>query len=290
MVQKNIKIILGETASGKTQYIEKLYTNSKKEIINCDSRQIYKKLNIGTAKPLPETLKKVKHHLIDIVEINEAYNVGDFIRNVKVLINKDVEYIVSAGTPFYINILINGISFIPSIDVAVRKQVIDDEEKRGIKSMYKELMKVDKKRANELKPKDTQRILRAIEVFRQTGIPISEYYKTKEKIDFNIESIIYLKREKEELRERVKNRTEKMIKNGLIEETEKVISLYGKQTLMDKKIIGYSEIIDYIENTYSIEEAKEKIIKNTMLYIKRQRTFFNRILRSFSSKKIEIIS
>ncbi|MCK4523861.1 tRNA (adenosine(37)-N6)-dimethylallyltransferase MiaA, partial [candidate division WOR-3 bacterium] len=246
MVQKNIKIILGETASGKTQYIENLYTNSKKEIINCDSRKIYKKLNIGTAKPLPETLKKVKHHLIDIVEIDETYNVGDFIRNVKELISKDVEYIVSAGTPFYLDILINGISFIPSIDMNIRKMVIEDTDKRGIESMYEELMKVDKKRANELKQRDTQRILRAIEVYRQTGIPISEYYKTKEKIDFNIKSIIYLKREKEELRKRVKDRTEKMIKNGLIEETEKMISLYGKQTLMDKKIIGYSEIIDHI--------------------------------------------
>ena len=168
--------------------------------------------------------------------------------------------------------------------------VIEDADKRGIESMYEELKKVDKKRANELKPRDTQRILRAIEVYRQTGIPISEYYKTKEKIDFNIKSIIYLKREKEELRKRVKYRTEKMIKNGLIEETEKVISLYGKQTLMDKKIIGYSEIIDHIENKYSVEETKEKIIRNTMLYIKRQRTFFNKILKSFSSKKIEILS
>ncbi len=289
MVQKNITIILGETASGKTQYIEQSFTNTSKEIINCDSRQIYKKLNIGTAKPLPKILNKIKHHLIDIVEINETYNVGDFLRNVKKLISKDVEYIISAGTPFYLNILINGISFIPPIDQSIRNQVMDDAHKRGIESMYKELMKIDEKRAEELKPNDTQRILRAIEVFRQTRVPISEYYKTKEKIDFNIESIVYLRKEKEELRKLVENRTEKMVNSGLIEETEEIISLYGKQILVDKKIIGYSEIIDYIDNKYSIKEAKEKIIHNTMLYIKRQRTFFKKILKSFNNKKIEII-
>lgn len=281
MVQKAVDILIGETGSGKTSYISELFKNDTFEVINCDSRQIYRHLNIGTAKPPASMLDKIKHHFVDIVDITENYDVMDFVNHTTELLEGDGKYIISAGTPFYLNILLNGISPIPKVSDNVREDVRNQLNESGIQAMYEELVKRDPQRASEIKPNDSQRIIRALEVIRETDKPISFYFKTVIKPDIVPNRITYIRRDRDELRKRVEHRTHMMIESGLIDETRSIIEKYGIDILLEKKIIGYTEAVMHIRGAVSLSEAEEMIVKNTMSYIKHQRTFFNKIIKPF---------
>ncbi len=279
MVQKTVDILIGETGSGKTEYIASSFDGTDTEILNCDSRQIYIGLDIGTAKPDIQILNRIKHHMIDIVRIDQAYDVMEFVNNAIELMLRDKHFVISAGTPFYLNILLNGISEIPKISANTRTSLECECKEQGLLKLYSELKDKDPERARQLNPNDKQRILRSIEVIRETGIPISHFYKKKIKPNLYINSITYIRRDRDILRKRIIERTDYMLKRGLIDETRYVADKFSKQVLFEKKIIGYNEILQYLEGFITINEAKEMIIKNTMQYIKQQRTFFNKILK-----------
>ncbi|MEO0289208.1 MAG: tRNA (adenosine(37)-N6)-dimethylallyltransferase MiaA [candidate division WOR-3 bacterium] len=280
MVQKKIELLLGETASGKTEYLKE---KSKKEnfvVFNCDSRQIYKFLDIGTAKPDKEFLDKVLHYFVDIVEYDQKFSAGDFLRNFKEYLNReDRKIILSVGTPFYLNAILYGLDDIPEVSKETREKIQLMLKEKGLSYLYDLLKRVDPQRAHELNENDRQRITRAIEVYFETKKPISSFYRKRKKIGFKIERIEYLYRDKKELQGRIVQRVERMVSSGLVEEVEKIRVLYGEQIFYEKPVIGYSETLDYIKGLISKEEMKEKIVKNTLSLVKRQRTFFKKIMK-----------
>ena len=283
MVQAHIDLLLGPTASGKTHYIEELSKHNDFEVINCDSRQIYKYLDIGTAKPPASLLSKVHHHMVDVTEIDRTFSVGDFLDITLREIDRNKRIIISAGTPFYINILINGISDIPDTDPDVRARTQELEDEKGLDYLYDMLYKADPARALDLNPNDSQRIKRSIEVYLQTGRPISHFYRNKRKFNIVFDSVKYLDWSKTQLQERIIKRTGDMINDGLIEETEYIADMYSAEILRSKKIIGYNEVIDYLEGHSDKNRMRELIISNTMKYVKSQLTFFRKIMSQLDS-------
>ncbi|MEO0281783.1 MAG: tRNA (adenosine(37)-N6)-dimethylallyltransferase MiaA [candidate division WOR-3 bacterium] len=283
MVQKKIELLLGETASGKTEYLKE---RSKKEnfvIFNCDSRQIYKFLDIGTAKPDKEFLGKVFHYFVDIVEYDQKFSAGDFLRNFNNYLNReDRKIILSVGTPFYLNSILYGLDDIPEVSKETRGKVQLIMKEKGLSYLYDLLNKVDPQRAQELNKNDKQRITRAIEVYFETKKPISSFYRKRKKIGFKVEKMEYLYRDKKELQERIVKRVERMVFSGLVEEVEKIKVLYGEEIFYEKPVIGYFETLEYIKGLISKEEMKEKIIKNTLSLVKRQRTFFKKIIKDLN--------
>jgi len=273
-----IWILIGETASGKTNYIRDFSKKNNFEVLNCDSRQIYKYFDIGTAKPDKKMLGEIKHHLIDIIEINEDFSAGSFLRRAEKIIKKSENLIISAGTPFYLNVLLNGIDEMPSIKKETREMIEEMHREKGNSHLYEFLLKVDPERANQLNPNDTQRIKRSLEVYLDTGIPISRYFRKKDKKQILFDKITYIKKEKTSLEERVLERTEKMMNIGFIEEVEWLLKKYSVDDILKKPIIGYVEAIEYLEGNIDRETMIEEIVKNTMGYIKRQRVFFKKIL------------
>ncbi len=289
MVQKNIILLIGETASGKTKFIEKYSKEKDIRVINCDSRQIYKYLDIGTAKPDKELLDRVKHYFIDIIEVNEQFSGGDFFRITEEILAKHDNFIISAGTPFYLNIILNGIDEIPPVRQTIRNRVNLLLQTKGLFYLYNELKRIDPYRAEQISPNDTQRIKRALEVFFETGIPISGFFNNKKKLNIQFSKVIYIKKDKEILKRNIYLRTRQMIKDGLVEETQRLIKRYSKKTLYNKKIIGYNETIDYLDKRITFEELPNIIARNTVMYVKRQRTFFKKIIKSLDCE-IEYIN
>lgn len=275
MVQKNLKVLLGCTGSGKTAWIEQ---HEPASVINCDSRQIYRHLDIGTAKPEPELLERVKHHLVDIKDINENFSAGEFIRTVNSILENE-EPLISCGTPFYLNALVNGMDELPEVPEDIRSRVNAMEQDMGIEELYSILSSIDPQRAAQLKPADSQRIRRALEVYYATGSPISSFFTGNRQSDTDF-NIMYIEKDRAELRNIITERTEHMLNRGMVNETEWAIGKFGRDTLLNKKIIGYKECVDYIEGRISREETKAGIITSTMQYAKRQETFFRKILRS----------
>ncbi len=283
MVQKNLTVLLGCTCSGKTNWIQK---NKPASVINCDSRQIYKYLDIGTAKPDRELLAEIRHHLIDIIELNEQFSAGEFIRRTADILEEYENPLISCGTPFYLNALINGIDDIPSVSNNIRAKVERMEQDEGIDALYSILVKEDPARAEQLKNTDSQRIRRALEVLYSTGRPISSFFKGSEGL-LNDFRVLYLERNRADIRKDVIARTEHMINTGILNETEWAIQKYGRDILLNKKIIGYNECIEYIDGRISREQLAASIITSTMQYVKRQETFFRKILSTMPAECID---
>lgn len=280
MVQKEIELLLGETASGKTELLKERSKKEKFVVFNCDSRQIYRYLDIGTAKPEKDFLERVPHYFVDIVEYNQNFSAGDFLRKFKEYIeNEDGKIILSVGTPFYLNSLLYGLDDIPEVSIETKKKVENILKDKGIFYLYDLLMKVDPRRAEELNRNDKQRILRSLEVYFETKKPISSFFKKRKTVDFKIKKVEYIFRDKEQLKLRISKRVDGMVSKGLIEEVEKVISIYGETIFYEKPVIGYFETLEYMKGLITKEKMKEKIVKNTLLLVKRQRTFFKKILK-----------
>ncbi|MDD3804461.1 MAG: tRNA (adenosine(37)-N6)-dimethylallyltransferase MiaA [bacterium] len=282
MVQKMIELLIGETASGKTSYIEGRTYKERMEVLNCDSRQIYRGFDIGTAKPSRELLNRVRHHLIDIINITDDFSAGEFLKLSESILKREENIIVSAGTPFYLNVLLNGIDEIPKAKLETRKMIEEMHRERGNSGLHEFLSDVDPVRASQLNVNDTQRIKRSLEVYLDTGIPISRYFRKQKKAEINFGRITYIRREKRILEERVRERVKIMLAKGFIEEAEALIKKHGPSVILKKPIIGYVEALEYIEGNIDRERMIEEIIRNTMGYIKRQRIFFKKILLPFA--------
>lgn len=283
MVQKKIELLLGETASGKTEYLKERSNKEKFVVFNCDSRQIYKFLDIGTAKPEKEFLSKVFHYFVDIVEYDQNFSAGDFLRKFNDYLKKeDRKIILSVGTPFYLNSILYGLDDIPEVSKETREKIHVMLKDKGISYLYDLLKKVDPQRAQELNENDKQRIMRALEVFFETKRPISSFYRNKKNINFRIEKIEYLFKDKQELRRRIIERVDRMFFCGLVEEVERVKLMYDEKIFYEKPVIGYLETLKYINGLISKEKMKEMIIKNTLLLVKRQRTFFKKIIKDLN--------
>ncbi len=266
-------VILGPTAVGKTSLSIKLAKALDTEIISADSAQVYKGMDIGTAKVDEVEAEGIYHHMIDIVEPIKKYNVGEYQREVnKILENfeKDGKTpILVGGTGLYINSVTNGLAELPESDPKLREEL----DKKSAEELYSELEKIDPQAARDIHPNNKRRVARAVEVFHLTGEPFSIVSKRNIKRN-NFEFIkIGLERDREHLYSRINLRVDLMMEGGLLEEVKELYTIYGED-LRRINIIGYSELIDYFKGEISLEEATEQIKQNSRRYAKRQFTWF----------------
>ncbi|MDR3258214.1 MAG: tRNA (adenosine(37)-N6)-dimethylallyltransferase MiaA [Fusobacteriaceae bacterium] len=266
-------VIAGPTGVGKTKLSLELAKYFDADIISADSAQIYKELNIGTAKIIENDMNGIKHHMIDIVEPTEKYSVGSYAKTVNKILselekeNKTV--LLVGGTGLYIDAICEGLSELPSGNQEIRKSLL----KKTNYELYSELVKIDDQSARSIHVNDRKRIERALEVFYITGEKFSILSKKNIKNN-NYDFIkIAVERNKEDLYNRINNRVDNMINIGLVQEVRNLYTKY-KIPLQKLNIIGYREIIDYLNNGISLENAIELIKQNSRHYAKRQFTWF----------------
>lgn len=270
-------ILLGPTGVGKTETSILLAKNLDTEIISADSMQIYKGMDIGTAKPSMEQRDAVKHHMIDIVEPSESYSVGRFIEDIKPIVeglhSKGKVPLIVGGTGLYIKAMTRGLFSGPSADWKLREELLSiEDDQEG--SLYDYLKNIDPEAATKIMPADTRRIVRALEVSLKTKQGISSFQQ-KLTIPLPYEFIkIGLKRDRTELYRLIEKRVDKMIGEGLVEEVGKILNKSPDRTPM--QAIGYKEIAMHINGDISLDEAAILIKRNTKRYAKRQYTWFKK--------------
>lgn len=275
--QKNkIKVIaiVGATASGKTAYSIDLAKKINGEIISADSRLVYKGFNIGTAKPTIEERKGIPHYLIDIVEPEFDYSAGIYKQEATKIINKITERghipIIVGGTGLYIDILLKNFS-LPQIEP--NRKLREKLYKLDIEKLYQVLEEKDTDAAQSIDKNDRKKIIRAIEIINTTGKSL----KDSRGIEDSQYDVEWIGRnfDRKTLYERIDKRVDLMIEAGLLEETKQLLDKHGRIPNLINTI-GYREIIGYLDNNYSLEEAKELLKKNTRNYAKRQLTWFRK--------------
>lgn len=275
-------VIIGPTASGKTSLSLKLSEISDIEIISSDSRQLYKYLDIGTAKPTKEELNAVKHHFIDYLTPDEYYSAGRFGKEAKVILKKIHENnkipVITGGSGLYIQALCDGLFDEEAENEkreGIRKTLYSELEKCGKEELYNKLIALDPEIANYYADKNPRRTIRALEHILTTG----ELFSTAIKKNFEkkLKCVYFgINFEREELYKRINKRVDIMIEQGLIKETENVLNMGYSKDINSLNTVGYKEIINFLEGTYSLDFAIEEIKKNTRRYAKRQITWFKR--------------
>ena len=275
-MKKVLITIVGPTAVGKTDLAIKLANLFNTEIISADSRQFYKELNIGTAKPSKLELESNKHHLINNISINDDYNISQFQKDADKIIldvfSKNKYAILVGGSGLYIDAVLYGIDKIPKVRPSVRKKLNDEFERNGLKSLTAKLTELDPDSLKTIDINNPRRVIRALEVTISTKLPYSSFLKTKNKKSKYNEIIIGLNKDRAQLHDLINTRVDQMVQKGLVEEVRSLIKSRNKNAL---NTIGYSEIFNYLDNEYSHEMAVEKIKTNSRRYAKRQLTWFN---------------
>lgn len=270
-------VVGGPTASGKTAAAIDLALKLNTEIINVDSRQVYKELHIGVAKPSAEELLKVTHHGVSTVGIHEHYNAGmhaeNFESTIQNLLSSNGSAILCGGTGLYIEALINGLDDMPEIDPDLRSEILDEFVAHGLDRLVQVLYQLDPNAGTLVALDNPQRVMRAIELCIQTQKTLSEIYSQKPNPRFPEAHVIYLgiEYEREKLYQRINQRVDKMISDGLIAEVE---SLLPHQSLKSLQTVGYSELFKYFAGEVSKTEAIDSIKQHTRNYAKRQITYF----------------
>lgn len=284
---KKIVFISGATASGKSDFVHKLIDNyfNNGVIISIDSMQVYKYMDIGSAKPTSEEIKKYNYKMIDIVEPSFNFNIKDYLEIFKnVIENIDIDkaqIFGVGGTGFYIDSIKYGI-FDETNDnkensIKIRKELYQRIENEGLESLYLELLKVDKESAEIIDRYNSRRVIRALEVFYNTGRKFSELKKERKKI-IDLDYLSYIMDiERETLYNNINKRVDLMFDNGLLEEVKSIIRMNVNINCTSMQAIGYKECYDYlVNNSMSFEELKEIIKKRTRNFAKRQLTWFRR--------------
>ena len=281
VLKPNIYVIGGPTASGKSKLAVELAKRINGEIISADSMQIYKDMNIGTAKLTKEEMQGIKHHLLDFVSPEERYSVANFKTDAKIkieeILKKGKTPIIVGGIGLYIDSMIYGIEFQDEkIDKEYREELNELAEKEGLERLYEEARKIDSEAMKKISINDKKRIIRVLEIYHKTGKTKTEVEKESRKNEnkYNYKMFaITMNREK--LYERIEKRVDQMIEQGLIEEVQSILNKYHKfPTAMQG--LGYKEVVEYLENKLTKEEMIEKIKKKTRHYAKRQLTWFRK--------------
>lgn len=281
-MKKRLLIIAGPTAVGKTGIGIILAKKLNGEIISADSMQIYKNMNIGTAKPDLEERQGITHHLIDIINPDEKFSVAEFQKLARNIIDNLVSSngklpIVVGGTGLYINSIIYNMDFAQSIsNWELRKTLQKEAKNMGNEYVYNKLKKINPEVASKIHPNNIKRVIRAIEIYHETGKQIGDFKKDitlNDKYDFYF---VGLTRNRKELYDRINIRVDIMIEQGLIEEVKKLLNLGYSKNLVAFQGLGYKEIIRYLEGEYDLNEAIRILKRDTRRYAKRQLTWFRR--------------
>lgn len=274
---KTLITIVGPTAIGKTALGIELAKHFKTEIISCDSRQFFKEMSIGTAVPSKNELQAATHHFIQNLSIFDTYSVGQFERDglalLKNLFKKYDTVIMVGGSGLYIDALINGLDYFPEIDQSIREKLNQEFEKNGIEFLQNQLKKLDEETYNTIAKENPHRLIRALEICIGTGKPYSSF-KNKNKTSRNFNSIkIGLTAERSFIYDRINQRVDKMIQEGLINEAK---NLYQYKNLNALQTVGYRELFSFFDGEFSREFAINEIKKNTRRFAKRQLTWFRK--------------
>jgi len=281
MDKPKIIVICGPTASGKTALSIELAKKINGEIISSDSMQIYKNMDIGTAKPSKEEMQGIPHHLLDFVEPNQRYSVAEFKKDAETAIEeilaKGKTPIIVGGTGLYVDSLIYGIEYQDiELDEKYRQELEYRVEKEGLAPIYEEAKKIDSQAMEKISPNDKKRILRVLEIYKATGKNKTEQEAESRKKGVKYDYIVFaINWEREQLYERINKRVDIMIEQGLIEEVKQLLEKYDEfPTAMQG--LGYKEVVEYLQGTTSKEEMIEKIKMETRRYAKRQITWFKK--------------
>lgn len=274
---KKLIVLTGPTAVGKTKEAINLAKTLNTEIISADSRQFYKELNIGVATPTEEELSEVKHHFIGHISIHNNYNVGlyekDAIEKIELLFKTHDTLVLTGGSGMYIDVVCNGIDSLPDVDFEIRNELNRVFKEEGISVLQEELREKDIEYYNIVDTKNHIRLIRALEVIRQTGKTFS-FYRTNQKTQRDFQIVKFaLQRERSELIERIDKRVDLMIEEGLLEEAKEV---YPYKNLSALNTVGYKELFKYFDNQISFQQAIEDVKTNTRRYAKRQMTWFRK--------------
>ena len=284
MTQKTkIYAVVGPTASGKSALALELAKRHGGEIISCDSMQIYKRMNIGTAKPTVAEQREVRHHLIDIVEPDVDFSCEDYVayadRAIADCVSRGKIPIICGGTGLYLDTLLRGGNSAPVGDTsAIRAELTARAEREGADAIYAELMRVDRESAEAIHPNNVKRVIRALEIYYSCGVPKSELDRVSKQIEPRYDaSVLMLKyADREILYRRIEKRVDQMIAEGLLDETRALM----QEGVFEKngtaaQAIGYKELLGYLRGTESLEDAIAELKTATRRYAKRQITWFS---------------
>jgi len=293
----------GPTASGKSSYALELAKEIHSELISADSRQIYRFLNIGTAKPTPKQMKEVRHHLIDIVNPDEEYSAGRLVNDASSLIENlckkkalsivaDKESarlripIIVGGTGFYIQALLEGLFDAPPVNEEIRKELDAFEQEKGSGYLHGILERLDADSAKKIHPNDSYRLKRALEVWIATGKSLSSHWTEQQKDTNKYTAFrILITEDRDILYRRINHRMENMVEMGLIEEIKDLLDKGYNPTDPGLTSVGYKEFIPFILGNSSFFTCLEEAKKNTRNYAKRQATWYRRIDFNFCTKR-----
>lgn len=274
---KYLVVVGGPTASGKTKVAIDLARHFQTDIISTDSRQFYREMNIGTAKPTAQELALAPHHFIDSLSIHETYDVGQFesdaLQLLKELFEQHEVVIVAGGSGLFIKALCEGMDDFPEVPKELSEQLSAEYKKHGLAWLQREVKSCDPVYFQKVDQNNPRRLLRALEVCKATGKPFSDFLRQKpEPRPFKVIYIL-LKWERSQLVERIEKRVDQMMETGLLKEAE---FLYPHRHLISLQTVGYQELFDYLDGTCSLADAIEKIKTNTRRYAKRQMTWFRK--------------
>ena len=281
MDKPKVVVICGPTASGKTALSIELAKKINGEIISGDSMQIYKDMDIGTAKPTKEEMQGIRHYLIDFVEPSKRYSVAEFKKDaenaIEEILKKGKVPIIVGGTGLYIDSLIYGIEYQDiKIDEKYRKELEKRAEVEGLQKLYEEAYNIDSRAAEKISKNDKKRIIRILEIYKATGKTKTEQEIESRKKESKYDYIVFaINMDRQKLYERINKRVDIMIKQGLIEEVENLLKKYNKfPTAMQG--LGYKEVVEYLDGKVAKEEMIEKIKMETRRFAKRQITWFKK--------------
>lgn len=278
-----ILAVIGPTASGKSALALELAKRLNGEIISCDSMQIYRRMNIGTAKPTESEMSEVRHHLIDVVEPQESFSAADYVELAVAAIEDCVSRgklpVICGGTGLYLDTLLRGDDPSPNtVDEKVRASLLEFAEREGADTLWEELMRIDPESAAATHKNNVKRVARAIEIYRVSGVTKTELDRRSRESHSRYDACVIGLRyaDRETLYRRINTRVDQMIAEGLVEETESLLreGVFEKNATA-AQAIGYKEILPYIEGGVSLEDATETLKMATRRYAKRQITWFS---------------
>ena len=280
---QKVIVICGPTASGKTALSIELAKKINGEIVSADSMQIYDEMSIGTAKPDKDEMQGIKHYLVGTISPTKRYSVSEYKKDaicaIEEIISNKKSPIVVGGTGLYVNSLIYGIDY-PEIetDLKYRAELEEMANEKGLEYLYKMAKEIDEEAMKNISVNDKKRIIRVLEIYKETGKTKTELEIESRKNGIPYEYKVFaINMPREILYDRINKRVDIMIGKGLIEEVEQLYSKYGKQLCTAAQGIGYKEVIDYLNKEITKEEMVEKVKMETRRYAKRQLTWFRKI-------------
>ena len=274
-------VLVGPTAIGKSRIAIEVAQALGTEILTADSTQVYRGMNIGTDTPSEEDRQRVPHRLIDLVEPDAPFNAGEFrrlaLREIVRLYEKGLLPLVVGGTGLYVRALLRGLWAGPPSDRTLRRELEEEAQARGGESMYQELGRVDPVTARRLHPRDTVKVLRALEVYRQTGVPLSKAHDEHRQRTASFRALVLgLTMERAVLYQRIDQRVDAELAKGLVDETRTLLAKGYSRELVSMKSLGYRQVAGYLEGEYSFDEAVRRLKRDTRHFAKRQMTWFRK--------------